>query len=890
MRPHYLRLKNFRGYASQDLDLSGLSSLLIAGPTGAGKSAIPGAMLLALTGENGSSDPAGHIKNGADLCQVEFHFEHAGSVYRCLHTDSLKTARKKTDRQFAVRDENGGWIPKGGKSLAETNAEILRVIGQSYNELTCGPFSLQDQSGRFLDPGEMRIDGKTYSGRSARLQVTIKMLGLSQYEALRVAATGEARDLDARADVLEAQVAAADASLAGRPEAEAALARCESSCQAARRAAQQAQESIEALTGQLGALQAEIEAGRRQAGGLTAEKQAMADLEVSHHAKEATLARYRDLLAHRAEIEARVAKSEGLAKQAHALRAELAGVETEIRGLEDRRVPATVRLDAVSERLDHIRGRLASIHTQLASREVVAAKVNALGPARIDRDRTTEILRDIDEQVGQLRARLDAVVKANTVAQEERGRVLAEEKKIKAQADGFLPLIQGHQKRTAVIGQVPCLGVGDLQDRCPLLVDARKAAASLPELTSRHAQLCAWESPALPDLQPTEDLEASIRKLTITKAQHQGRLTAFDREIRSLTPAEAVLAGLTTLAGEIPRLLEEETRAQEEAFAATEELSGLELLAGTLAEKRRTVQAALSGITASVEGLRRWVALVPELALAERELPGIETDVAGLAGQIETLAARIAAAATAMQAVWDKERTLAEATGELEAWRVALSRARADEQVAVDAVAHHRATLAGLEKLAREREAAAQEATELRVRHSLLMALGEFYRQAPVMILENEAVPVLQEEANRFLARTTANRMSVRLETQREIKSRDALADGLEIYIRDWRGERGYDDYSGGQRFELALAFRVAWTKLQERRAGIGMDCLVVDEGFGSLSAGDLDAVMAALREIQSEFGFLAVISHVEALGDLFPTKIQVSGGDADSRAVLLRG
>ncbi len=890
MRPFYLRMKAFRGYDDQEIDFSGIISVLIAGPTGAGKSAIPGAILLALTGENGSADPAGHIKNGSDLCQVEFHFEHAGSVYRCLHTDSLKTARKKTDRQFAVRNGNGGWIPRGGKSLAETNAEILRVIGQSYNELTCGPFSLQDQSGRFLDPGEMRIDGKTYAGRSARLQVTIKMLGLSRYEGFRVTATAEARDLDGRAEVLEAQVAAADASLAGRPEAEAALGRSESACQAARRAAQQAQESIEALTGQLGALQAEIEAERRQAATLAADEKALADLGAAFQAKQATLDRYRGILAHRDEIETKAAESEDLGNQADALRGDLAGVAAEIRSLEGQKAPAAARVRASQNKLITLQAGLATIRRRLASREDEEAKVAALEHLRLDRDGAAESFRAMDEQIGQLRTRQQEIVQANSIAQEERGRILAEEKKIKAQADGLLPLIQGHEKRAAVMGQVPCLGVGDLQDRCPLLTDARESVRPLAELRGQHASLYAWQPPALPELLPTDELEATLRTLILKKAQHQGRLAALEQQIRTFPPAEAALAALAMLAEQVPGLLEEETRAQEEAFAATEELSGLELLAGTLAEKRRTIQATLSGIEASIDGLRRWVALVPELGLAERELPGLEADVGSLMEQLATLAARIAAASAAVQAVREKERTLAEATGELEAWRVALSRARADEQVAVDAVAHHRATLAGLEKLAREREAAAQEAMELRGRHSLLVALSEFYRQAPVMILENEAVPVLQEEANRFLARTTANRMNVRLETQREIKSRDALADGLEIYIRDWRGERCYDDYSGGQRFELALAFRVAWTKLQERRAGVGMDCLFVDEGFGSLSAGDLDAVMRALREIQTDFGFLAVISHVEAMRDLFPARIEVRGGGEDSRAELVRG
>ncbi len=890
MRPLYLRMKGFRGYTDQELDLSGTTSVLITGPTGSGKSSIPGAILLALTGENGSSDPNGHIKEGCDLGQVEYHFEHGGSTYRIVHIDSLKTSRKKTDRQFAVSDGNGGWIPKGGKSLAETNAEILRVIGQSYNELTCGPFALQDQASRFLDPGEMRIDGKVYSGRSARLQVAVKMLGLSRYEDLRRLATEQARDLDGKADTLEAQVAAADSTLTDRPDAEFALSQAEATIQTARQVAQEAQGLIEALTGQIGTYQAEIEAGRLQCVGLAVDQKALADLRASQHAKEATRTRYRGILDHRAEIEAKAAESEALGKQAEALRVELAGIEAEIRGLEAQKAPAEARLKTARGNQVGIQARLADIRKRLAKRGEQETKIKLLTAARTDREAVGAGIQATDEQIVSARANRDTVTASNAEAQRKRGEILAEEKKVKAQASGLLPLIQGNEGRIAVLGTVPCIGVDDLADRCPLLDDARRSRDSLHELKAKHVHLCAWQRPALPELQPTDDLDATLRTLTAQKAQQQGRLVALESEIRTLTPAEAEFASLTTLAGEVPRLEAEEqaTRTEVDAFIA--EVTRLEVETAAHRGGALTTLANLSGVEADIRGHARWTSLPPEIALAERELPVLEADLDRIGGQIVALTERIEEAGAVQAGLAVKENALAKYRGDLDGQRTMAARYRADESVATDAAAQHRATLASLEKLAGEREAAATEAADLRSQHTRLLALVDFYRQAPIMIMENTAIPVLEEETNRFLSRVAANRMSVRIETQREVKSRDTLADGLEIFIRDWRGERSFDDFSGGQRFELALAFRVAWARLQERRAGAGIDCLFVDEGFSSLSPGDLEAVMNALRKLEGQFSFFAVISHVEELKNLFPTRIEVRGGDTDSVATLMRG
>ena len=156
------------------------------------------------------------------------------------------------------------------------------------------------------------------------------------------------------------------------------------------------------------------------------------------------------------------------------------------------------------------------------------------------------------------------------------------------------------------------------------------------------------------------------------------------------------------------------------------------------------------------------------------------------------------------------------------------------------------------------------------------------------MILENEAIPEIEQAADAVLERISQSGIRVSLRTQRQIKARDALADGLDIIIRDQVGEREYEAYSGGQQFQIDLAIRVGLAKLQARRAGAVIETLIVDEGFGTQSAECLDGIVAALRAVQADFPLLWCISHVEALRDVFPAQIRVAGGPRDSVAELV--
>ncbi len=170
----------------------------------------------------------------------------------------------------------------------------------------------------------------------------------------------------------------------------------------------------------------------------------------------------------------------------------------------------------------------------------------------------------------------------------------------------------------------------------------------------------------------------------------------------------------------------------------------------------------------------------------------------------------------------------------------------------------------------------------------LALAFGKKGIQA--MIIET-ALSSIEEGANGLLGKITDGRMSLKFITQKERKaaqSEEDLIETLEIKIADELGERDYEMYSGGEAFRINFAIRIALSKLLAARAGTHLKFLVIDEGFGMLDSAGRDDLVAAINSIAGEFEKILVITHLQELKDLFPTKIEVTKDENGSQIELI--
>ncbi len=151
-----------------------------------------------------------------------------------------------------------------------------------------------------------------------------------------------------------------------------------------------------------------------------------------------------------------------------------------------------------------------------------------------------------------------------------------------------------------------------------------------------------------------------------------------------------------------------------------------------------------------------------------------------------------------------------------------------------------------------------------------------FSKKGIQALLIEQALPEIELEANRLLAKMTDNRMSLRLESQRETKKGDTV-ETLNIKIADELGTRNYEMYSGGEAFRIDLALRIALSMLLVRRAGASLPILIIDEGFGTQDSSAREKLIEAINSIQDDFEKIIVITHLEEMKDKFETLINVT-------------
>lgn len=103
---------------------------------------------------------------------------------------------------------------------------------------------------------------------------------------------------------------------------------------------------------------------------------------------------------------------------------------------------------------------------------------------------------------------------------------------------------------------------------------------------------------------------------------------------------------------------------------------------------------------------------------------------------------------------------------------------------------------------------------------------------------------------------------------------------GLDLNVIDsYNGsKRNVSSLSGGEAFFASLSLALGLSEeVKESAGGIHLDCMFVDEGFGSLDGDTLNQSMNALKSISTDGMLIGIISHVETLEKEIDNKIVVS-------------
>lgn len=348
-----------------------------------------------------------------------------------------------------------------------------------------------------------------------------------------------------------------------------------------------------------------------------------------------------------------------------------------------------------------------------------------------------------------------------------------------------------------------------------------------------------------------EELENQIRglKLAIQKYEDQGRklLNAKTGAEAACSAAEIALADCKALLEEALQTLNARTQAWEQALEASIFDTEKDFLAACLApEQKQKRYQALTDWRADVKAAEEALAEQQEL-LNGREKPDLE----GLKQRrdqteqdFHALSERQLLDGRLLKEMSSDEKKL---STRLEASREALITLEADKVFAKRLMGSHGV---GLQRY----------------------VLG---------VMMNSVTA----QANRLLENVYGGRY--RLHRTDESSDR-SMKSGLELEVFDSHNSqrRSVRTLSGGEKFLVALSLAIGLsTVVQAQGEGIRLEAMFIDEGFGSLDREAIQDALDILQGIRSTAGVVGIISHVEALAETIPTRIEITKGRRGSTA-----
>ena len=126
----------------------------------------------------------------------------------------------------------------------------------------------------------------------------------------------------------------------------------------------------------------------------------------------------------------------------------------------------------------------------------------------------------------------------------------------------------------------------------------------------------------------------------------------------------------------------------------------------------------------------------------------------------------------------------------------------------------------------------------------------------------SDAIPRIEQEANNILSQIVE--FTVDIETDGK---------NINVYIKYEDRKWPLELSSGMERFVAALALRVALINVSNLpRANF----LVVDEGFGALDASNMAMIHSLFDYLKSNFDFIIVISHLDAMRDMVDKQLEI--------------
>lgn len=846
MIPVKLRIEGFLSYRQPvELDFTGINLACISGQNGAGKSSLLDAITWALFGQARKRDESViNTHPSVKAAEVTLDFDYEGNRYRVQRSNPHG---KTSSVELFIRSEDEGeqphWNPLTERTLRETDQKIVDILQMDYETFTNASFFLQGKADQFA-----------MARPAERKRILGNILGLEVWEAYREAASLRRRDVEREVRELDGRLSEIQGELDEGPERKARLeelqkrlanlteqrksqAKIYENVQRLHASLQEQRKMVESLRSQLESTQRDND---RIITTLNDRLEEKADYVAIMEEAETIEKAYRDWQTDRAELGAMDEMAETY-RQHEILRQEpLKIIHAEEARLEQEKLTLVGQKAEIERSLLEMEANEKQLITAREAIEKAQAKIDRRAELNDTLLRLQTEFADakaenprLAEEGKKLGTRIDQLKDADTAACPVCGKPLSKTDR-DAMVEELSKELETMRERYRVNSELVRNFESELNKIGAALADLKNAENELREAnrmvdqlqnrtTAMKEQHKAWEAKRAPRL---DEITSILSEGTYALEARQ-QLDAIKKELEKL--------GYDLEAHEKLRQAEKAGRKTEEALMkvnqARASLVQMDREIGELEkqkiEKGKELDTISSVFTETVAKLAASESGLPDLAQAESDLYDIQ----------------------------EQENSLSKEVGYAEA-RVRVLTQQEERKAG----------------LLEEREQQTHRIADLK---QLERAFGK--DGVPALLIE-QALPEIEETTNDLLDRLTNGRMSFHFMTQREYKdaNREDKKETLDIIISDSDGIRDYEMYSGGEAFRINFSIRLALSQVLARRAGARLQTLVIDEGFGSQDAQGRQRLVEAINLVQGDFEKILVITHLEELKDVFPTRIEV--------------
>lgn len=837
MIPSKLRLSGFLSYQQfVEVDFGSFDLACISGSNGAGKSSLLDAVTWVIFGQARRTDEA-VINNQCDQAEVGLDFFYEGELYRVQRS---KVRGKPVVLEFYIHNPTDGWMPLTEATLRKTEEKIQDTLRMDYEVFTNAAFFLQGKADQFAT-----------QKASDRKRILGSILGLDQWEAYKEKAVTFRKRMEKEEIRIQAEIESREREIGEEDQRKSELARLESELKEKNAALEERERYLRTLRDRIKSIEGLQTLVSQQKSQVDSLQQDIAGTRASIDQRKQEIAAIQDALARTADIEkgysdyrsaaGRVEELDQLAdrynqlqNKAHqvrlaienkraSLKTRLESFETQARSVaQDSRDRQEVhsKMQAIQEQIDLIAEKMQK-KSELQEeterlKEQQSNKMAENRQLRVEMDR-------LKEKISQLKAKDSSCPVCGKPWTEEDREHHAKELEGEGAAKG-----DQYRANEAVLKIVQD-NLSQTQEKMSLLEQDEQASQALQRQLSAMAQrlsdldtrIADWEQKGIVEYAQARDcLEGQD-----FERENQAALKEIETEMKALGYDEELHKALREQKRDLS-VFDDQKRGLDAARAKNEPLSReLDSLQQQLQKEMSKLSEIEPEYQKSSQELEEGLKNLPDIGLEEARLQA-------LGEERSRLQQVFGAAGQKVAVLKELKNQVEEYSGQLETTRREISRVR-----------------------------------------QLETAFGA--NGIPALLVE-EAIPALEARANDLLDKLSSGNMSVRFDTQKELKSKDEKRETLDIIITDPAGTRAYEMFSGGEAFRVNFSIRLALSHLLTQRAGARLQTLVIDEGFGSQDSDGRQRLIEAINQVKSDFEKIIVITHLEEFKDAFPARIEV--------------